>query len=332
MSRFASFAVDRPGRLALPIGLYAGLEFAGATVRDAVCGPAVQVAAIQALHARLETPVLMTAMDLSLEAEAFGCEVRMSAAEVPAVVGRRASDAAGIAALPDPRPGDARTGVPLEAVRRLAAAAAGAPILGCMIGPFSLAARIFGFAEALEATSAEPPTVLALLEKATAFLVRQAQAFRAAGADGVVVAEPAAGLLSPAALARFSAPFAGRIVAGAQGPDFAIVLHNCAAKLVHLTAARAAGAEILHFGSPMDLPAALRRVAGEAILAGNLDPTAVFLHGTPATVRQRTQELLAATADQRNLIVSSGCDIPPGTPLANLEAFVAAVREHAGRA
>lgn len=346
-TRFARFVLDFPGRLAMPIGAYAGAEMTGATVQDVVSRPEAQFAAVMALHERFRTPVLLTAMDLSAEAEAYGCEIRMSEREIPTVVGRRVTDAAGIAALPEPAPSDARTRVPLETARRLVEATGGAtPVLGCMLGPFSLAGRLYGVSEALEATALEPEVMEALLERVTAFLSRYARAFRDIGAWGVIMAEPAAGLLSPAGLGRFSAPYVRRIVEAAETEDFALILHNCGARLVHLDRILGSGAGICHFGAPMDIVAALERVnasgggeqaskaahsaAGPSsarfILGGNLDPTSVFHNGAPDTVAAATRDLLEATKGYRNFIISSGCDIPPGTPLANLEAFYEAVR------
>ncbi|MGB7296365.1 MAG: uroporphyrinogen decarboxylase family protein, partial [Candidatus Aminicenantales bacterium] len=177
-----------------------------------------------------------------------------------------------------------------------------------------------------------------LLERVTAFLVRYAVAFREAGAWGVVMAEPAAGLLSPGAVGRFSAPFVRRIVEAADTPDFSVILHNCGAKLIHLEKTLEAGAGIYHFGAPMDIVAALEKVGGRdagdfptggrrVILGGNLDPSAVFHSGSPETVARATQVLLEATKEYQNFIISSGCDIPSGTPLANLEAFYCAVAD-----
>lgn len=113
-TRFARFVMDFPGRLAMPIGAYAGAEIMGGTVQDVVSRPEAQFAAGMALHERFRTPVLLTAMDLSAEAETFGCEIRMSEHEIPTVVGRRVVDAEGITSLAEPDPGDARTRVPLE--------------------------------------------------------------------------------------------------------------------------------------------------------------------------------------------------------------------------
>jgi len=327
-TRFSRFVMNYPGRLAMPIGAYSGLEITGESVEDLVSVPGAQFRSVMALHDRYRTPVLLTAMDLSAEAEAYGCEIRMSEREIPTVVGRLVTNEAEIVALPNPVPGDARTRVPLETAWRLVAEADGPiPILGCMLGPFSLAGRLYGVSEALEATAVEPETIEVLLRQVTAFLCQYALAFRETGAWGVIVAEPAAGPLSPAGLGRFSAPFVKRIVEAAETPDFAVVLHNCEAKIIHLEKVLESGAGINHFGAPMDIVAALGKVGPDVILSGNLDPTAVFHNGTPQAVGEATRALLEATRSYKNFIISSGCDIPPGTPLASLNAFYRAVAE-----
>jgi uroporphyrinogen decarboxylase len=324
-TRFSDFLLE--GGVAMPLGAYAGLELTGASVRDALTRAPAQAEAVLALHHRFRTPVMLTAMDLSTEAEAFGCGLQLTDHEIPTVVGRRVTRASDLASLPDPQPGDGRTGVHLEAARILVARAGGVPVLGGAIGPFSLAGRLFGMSEALELTLSDPGLMLDLLERATRMLVRYVRAFREAGASGVVLAEPAAGLLSPRGLSRFSAAFVRRVVAETESRDFTVVYHNCGAKLVHLAAVLEAGVEVCHFGSPMDLPSALDRVEETVVLCGNLDPTAVFHGGTPDEVAERTRELRRATAGHRNFVISSGCDLPPGTPLANLERFYAAARE-----
>src|SRR4030042_2362534 len=87
-TRFSRFVMDFPDRLAMPIGAYSGLEITGESVEEVVSVPGAQFRAIMALHDRYRTPVLLTAMDLSAEAEAYGCEIRLSEREVPTVVGR----------------------------------------------------------------------------------------------------------------------------------------------------------------------------------------------------------------------------------------------------
>ena len=330
-TQLARRILDTPHRLALPIGVYGGLAITGATVREAVTDGAVQAEAVLAMHDRFTSDFLLTAMDLSAEAEAFGCTIRLSDDEVPTVLGRRVTSFSEIEALSIPQPGDFRTAVHMDAASRLARAGTGIPVLAGMIGPFSLAGRIFGVSEVLEASVADPEPLHALLEKVTRFLIDYALAFRGVGAQGVVMAEPAAGLLSPRGMGKFATPYVRQIVEAVQTEGFTVVLHNCAARLVHLQKVLDTGAEICHFSTPMDLPAALDRVselgrADDVILSGNLDPTSVFYQGSVEDVVAQTRGLLAATSGHRNFVIGSGCDLPPGTPPENLRVFFETVR------
>jgi uroporphyrinogen decarboxylase len=326
MSKLIDLVMKTHGRLAMPIGVYAGLEMTGASVRQAVSDPVAQSEAVLALNDRFHTPLMLTAMDLSAEAETFGCVIRMSDEEIPTVIGRRVTTSEQIAALPAPQGGDLRTAVHLESARRLVASGK-APVLGGMIGPFSLAGRIFGVSEALETTLSDPDLMLGLLEKVTDFLIDYCRAFRDTGAIGTIMAEPAAGLLSPRGLACFSAPFVKRIAETVQTEDFTILLHNCGARIAHFPKVLESGISLYHFGAPMDIASALQQAEGKVILAGNLDPTAVFHQGTPEAVYAQARALMEIARPYRNFILSSGCDLPPGTPVCNLEAFYTAARE-----
>jgi uroporphyrinogen decarboxylase len=200
-------------------------------------------------------------------------------------------------------------------------------VLGGCIGPFSLAARLVGVSEAMEMTVTEPDVIHLLLEKSAAFLTNYLRAFRQAGADGVIMAEPAAGLLSPRSMSQFSSAYLKSIDAALGDDRFAIILHNCAAKLLHLPAVLESGLKTFHFGAPMDIAAALEKVPAEVVLCGNLDPTSVFVQLPPDEIRSRVTTLLAAAAAHCNFVLSSGCDVPPTASLASLDAFYDAVKQ-----
>jgi len=318
---FTEYVFSKAARVPMPIAVYPGAALAGVTVRQIVSSPAEQVRAIRALQACFGLPIALTAMDLSCEAEAFGSSVRITDGEVPTVVGRLIDAPEKINKLRQPSPGEARTWVGPQAIRMLRETSSDM-VLGSMIGPFSLAGRLYGVSESLELTAEDPDAVLELVERATAFLIEQAKAIKAAGAAGLVMAEPTAGLLSPRALAQYSSPFIKRIIDEVNDNTFQIILHNCAAKLMHLPSVLQSGATALHFGAPMDMRGALQQVPGEIVLCGNLDPAGVFVRSTPDEVEARTQELLLMTAPFKNFVPSSGCDVPPDAPLANIEAFV----------
>jgi uroporphyrinogen decarboxylase len=134
-----------------------------------------------------------------------------------------------------------------------------------------------------------------------------------------------AGLVSPAFLGRFSSANVAKIRQAVEVGSFKLFLHNCGARLKHLPQVLEAGVSLYHFGAPMDMSAALKQVPQDVVLAGNLDPAAVFCLGTARSVAERTAALLAAADGHGNFAPSSGCDLPPGTPIENLEAFYEAV-------
>jgi uroporphyrinogen decarboxylase len=329
-TRFADLVLNSPRPLAMPIAVYPGAALTGACIRDLVTNPQAQFEASAALHARFHTPVVLTAMDLSAEADAFGAEIVTSDHEIPTVVGRLVTSVEQVRTLLVPTPGDKRTRVYLETVRLLKQLPDKPLVLGGCIGPFSLAGRLSGVGEALELTLVEPGLMHTLLEKCAQFLAAYVQAFKATGADGIIMAEPGAGLLSPRGMAEFSSAYLKPILAGASGDGFSFILHNCAAKVLHLPALLESGSSIYHFGAPMDMVAALRKVSPETIMCGNLDPAAAFVRSTPEEVRRSVQTLLDATQGHRNFVISSGCDVPPPTPMANLDAFYEAVNGKGG--
>jgi uroporphyrinogen decarboxylase len=334
MPILSQLALSSPARLAMPIAVHPGLALTGASVRDAVTSSTAQFEAAAALlvhtlqsvdkHERFKVPVVMSAMDLSVEAEAFGCAIHMSDDEVPTVIGNLVTTFEQARDLAVPAPGAGRTGVYIETVRRLRQLPDRPVVLAGCIGPFSLASRLVGMSEACSLTLLDPAWMHQAVEKATAFLTAYALAFKTAGADGILMAEPGAGLLSPKGLAEFSSAYVRRIVNASVDGSFELILHNCAARLVHLPAVRESGAKILHFGAPMDVTAALSQVPGDVLVCGNLDPTRVFVQSTAGEVASQTRALLDATRGFRNFIISSGCDIPARAPLANVAAFFAA--------
>ena len=113
----------------MPIASFPGGQITGATVRHMVTEATAQAEAVLALHERFRTGVMLTCMDLSLEAEAFGAEVQFGDDEVPTVVGQRIRDLTEIHLLPIPPVGAARTGMALRVVGELVRRKPGVDVL-----------------------------------------------------------------------------------------------------------------------------------------------------------------------------------------------------------
>ena len=315
-------------RMAMPIMTYPGLYFTGKKIPDLVTRGEDHFLCIKALADRYPSAAAVSVMDLSLEAEAFGASIALSDDDVPTVRERLVNDRAGIDALAVPEPGKGRTKEYLKAASLAAQNIADKPVFAGMIGPYSLAGRLFDISEFMVNVLIDPEGSHALLAKCTAFLKKYALAYKAAGCNGVVIAEPAAGLLAEDTCHEFSSKYVKEIVDEVQDEYFMVILHNCGNTRELVSSMASTGAAGLHFGNAVNMEEILPQVPSDRLAFGNIDPSGVFRNGNPATVKEAVKTLLAKTASYRNYVLSSGCDVPPHTPIENVNAFYEALQEY----
>lgn len=314
-------------RVAIPIMTHPGIEYISKTVRDAVTNGQVHYEAIQALCNKYPSAAATVIMDLTVEAEAFGAEIVFPENEVPSVSGRLLADEAAIESLEVPALNKGRIPQYLKANMLAARNINDRPVLAGCIGPYSLAGRLYDMSEMMMLLYINPEAAFALLRKCTDFILRYCMALKATGVNGVMMAEPAAGLLSNDDCRQYSAVFIKEIVDKVQDENFSVVLHNCG-NTGHCTPAMVhTGAAAYHFGNKIDMVEALKEVPADALAMGNLDPVSLFKMATPEKMKAETLRLLEATAKYSNFVLSSGCDTPPHTPSENIEAFFDALNE-----
>jgi uroporphyrinogen decarboxylase len=313
---------------ALPIMTYPGLALTEQSVMDVVTKGDEQFLCMHALSKRYPAIASVSMMDLSVEAEAFGSRVQFSDREAPTVVGSLVTDMKGARALKMPAIGEGRTSAYLKAVQIAAGKIKGKPVFGGQIGPFSLACRLMEMKKLLLSIMRQPDLAHVVLEKTATFLVEYAQAIKAAGANGVIIAEPAAGLISPAQCDEFSSRYVRRIVDAVQDKTFTVILHNCGNTVKLVDSMLSTGAAGLHFGNAVKMRDIMPQIPPDRLALGNIDPAGLFKLGTPEQVAERVEDLLDDVGHYRNFVLSSGCDIPPGTPLDNVDAFFDALAEY----
>jgi len=172
-----------------------------------------------------------------------------------------------------------------------------------------------------------PEAAHELLEKCTAFIEKYCLALKATGANGVMMAEPAAGLMSNDDCLQFSSQYVKRIVERVQDDSFIVVLHNCG-NTGHCTKAMVAtGAAAYHFGNKCRMEEVIREVPPTALAMGNIDPVSIFKDGMPSQMKTVVTDLLEQMRPYPNFVLSSGCDTPPHTPQHNVDAFFEALAE-----
>lgn len=312
---------------AVPVMTHPGIEQNGNTVRQAVSDGRVHAEAVMTLTRQYASAAACTIMDLTVEAEAFGAEIAFSDEAVPAVLGHLLTDTASIDRLEVPSLRAGRIPQYLKANVLAVKAVHDRPLLAGCIGPFSLAGRLYDMSEIMVLIYENPTAAHTLLNKCTDFIEKYCLALKQTGANGVVMAEPAAGLMSNDDCLTFSSQYVKRIVDHLQDDDFMVVLHNCG-NTGHCTEAMVAtGAMAYHFGNKCRMEEVIRDVPPTALAMGNIDPVSVFKDGTPEEMQLAVWNLLGKMRDYPNFVLSSGCDTPPHTPMANIDAFFQALEK-----
>ena len=237
-------------RRALPILSFPSIQLLGITVRELISDSDLQARGMCEVAKRCPAAAAVSMMDLSVEAECFGSQIRVSDDEVPTVVGSVVNSMEDAQALKVPQVGAGRTGVYVEAISKALKLITDRPVFAGVIGPYSLAGRLMDMTQIMMNCYDEPEMVHATLEKTTDFILAYIQAYKDVGAHGVVIAEPAAGLLSPDLCEEFSSPYVKKIVDAVQDDQFLVIYHNCgnaAARMVPQLLE--IGASGYHFGN-----------------------------------------------------------------------------------
>ena len=327
MKEWINEIIQKKEVVAMPIMTHPGIEMIGKTVRDAVTDGQVHYNAIKALSEKYPTAAATVIMDLTVEAEAFGAEIVFPENEVPSVVGRLLNDEEAIDKLEIPALNKGRVPQYLKANMLAAKTITDRPVFAGCIGPYSLAGRLYDMSEIMMLIYINPEAANSLLKKCSDFILRYCMALKATGVNGVVMAEPAAGLLSNEDCQEYSTVYVRQIVEAVQDENFAVILHNCGNKGQCTQAMIDSGAAALHFGNAVNMVETLEQCPSDLIVMGNIDPVGILKQATSEEVYRITADLLSKTSQYKNFVISSGCDMPPLVPDANIKAFYQAIAD-----
>lgn len=312
----------------IPILSFPATQLLGISVSDLISSADMQAKGMEAIAQRCSIGAALNMMDLSVEAEAFGTKIRFSEDDIPTVEQGVLDDISLAESLAVPAVGAGRTGLYLEGVRKAKARISHIPVFCGVIGPYSLAGRLFDMTELMMECYDSPEDVKVLLSKATSFIIDYIHAFKEAGADGVILAEPAAGLLSPALAEEFSTPYVKQIFDAVNSEDFMLCYHNCGnAAGSMLDSILTLPADIFHYGNAIDLGSVLEQTPSDKIVMGNVDPV-LFRTGSCQDIREAVQTVLSEYSSYDNFMISSGCDIPAASKWENIDTYFETVRDY----
>ena len=327
MRNWLASQLETKQKKAMPILSFPCISLMNITVKELISDSSIQSQGMLKVAQRCDSLAAVSLMDLSVEAEAFGSTIRTDEDEVPTVLGSVINSIEDAEAMQIPAIGTGRTGIYIDSIKKACQLITDRPVFAGAIGPFSLSGRLMDMTEIMVNCYTEPEMVHSCLAKVTTFLIEYYKAYKAVGASGIVMAEPAAGLLSPDLIDEFSTPYVKRISDAVKSEDFLFIYHNCGNTIPLIDSIKKIEADAYHFGNTIDLEEMLQIAPSDMIIMGNVDPSSEFRNGTPESIYKATTDVMTRCSKYPNFMISSGCDIPPLTPWENTDSFFKAVAD-----
>jgi uroporphyrinogen decarboxylase len=269
-------------------------------------------------------------LGVTAEAEALGARVEQPTDAAPVLKEHLLADMSAVGRLRRLDP--ARGGrMPLffeavaEVMDRIGQEAFVLPILR---GPMLAASQLRGVEQLLVDLIEQPDLVEQVLDLTTELALRLGRDLAETGAPALMLGEATCSpnFISPQHYRLFIQPRHQYLIARLKDAGWrAVGLHVCGDTRSILDDMVATGADLLDIDHQVPVEEAMAMADDRIVLRGNLDPSAVLRFATPDEIRTQTHQL-CRVVEGRRWIVSSGCDIPPGTPKENLRAFADAVR------
>jgi MtaA/CmuA family methyltransferase len=307
----------------MPITMMFAADLAGVPYVDYARDHRVLATAQIAVADGFDFDYVSAISDPAREASDLGATVEWFDNQPPAIVESRAllQDKAHLAALRQPDPAaPGRMCDRVDGVRLLAERSGATRIVeGWVEGPCAMSADLRGLNTLMLDFFDDPPFVEALFDFTVRMEVEFARAQVAAGATLIGVGDAAASLVGPKLYRQFVLPHEQRLIAAIHALGVPVRLHICGNTKRIVEGMGQTGAEIIDLDFPTPLEHARRAMQQNQVLLGNIDPVRDLRDGTPESV-----EAALAECDRQAgaaYICGAGCEVPRGTPHANVEAM-----------
>jgi uroporphyrinogen decarboxylase len=272
---------------------------------------------------------VFSVMDVNVETEACGSALRYRKNQYPVIERHALSLESAWNALAIPDPEQARRMQEMLKALGILRRELGNDVLvvGCVLGPFTLAAQLLGLETTLYLAIDDPSRLERLMDFTTDVIIGYGKAQLRAGAHLPVVFDPAA---SPAVIPsqffrEFELPRLTRVfLALSDEGATANWLHIAGPVQSILPYYAKAGVDIANFDYCVSVAEA-RNLLPTTCLDGNIKSLS-FVEASPADIEAESRELLSGFGDRGGFILSSGCEIPPESRPENIAAMVQAAR------
>ena len=191
------------------------------------------------------------------------------------------------------------------------------PVIGWIEGSLAETADLAGVSETMMNMIMEPGMVKDMQRICQQTAKDFAKAQIAAGANIMGVGDAVCSQISLDMYDEFCLPLHQELFEFIHSQGALVKLHICG-NITHLLPSLAkTGVDILDIDWMVDMAESHRMMGPEVMICGNLDPVAVIMEGSQQFIKEKYME----TADMiphENWIMMGGCEIPPGTPVENM--------------
>lgn len=307
----------------MPITMMFAAELAGVRYVDYARDHRVLAEAQIRVADRFEFDYVSAISDPAREASDLGAAVEWFPDQPPAINESRAllddKNKLSSLCLPDPYAAG-RMLDRVEAVRLLAKRTGATRIVeGWVEGPCAMACDLRGLNTLMLDLYDDPDFVERLFDFTVRMELEFARAQVDAGATLMGIGDAAASLIGPKFYTQFVLPFERKLIAGIHSLGVPVRLHICGNTKRIVEGMGQTGADIIDLDFLTPLGHARRARSGAQVLLGNIDPVRVLRDGTPESVQAALGECHAQAGAA--YICSAGCEVPRGTPHANMDAM-----------
>jgi len=328
MNRLRGEAVDRPPNFNIMMTFAA--HYIGQPLSHYYQDYRVLGDANLAVQAAFDLDLVQTISDPYREAADFGATIIFPEDDLPLCPQPLLAEPSDLGRLKyvDPHSGR-RMSDRIAAVRYLRERVGGeVPIMGWVEGALAEAADLRGVSALLLDLYDRPEWVRELLEVCVEVEIAFARAQIEAGADIIGLGDAIASQIAPDMYREFALPYEQRIFAAVHEMGALARLHICGNTTRILPYLPQSGADIIDIEWMVDLKRAAEVFGEYPATCGNFDPVAVLLQATPDEVREAVHKCLQVGGARH--FSAASCEVPSGTPPANLRAHAEALRAHGG--
>jgi len=317
---------------AMPITMMFAADQIGAKYFNYATDFRVLAEAQIAVAERFDFDYVSVISDPGCEASALGAALKFFPDQPPAIDEENAllKDKARLASLEVPDPARSRRmRNRAEGVKLLKERVGNDKVVeGWIEGPCAEGADLRGINTLMLDFYDDPAFVRALFEFLVEVELRFARFQVELGADLIGVGDAAASLVGPKFYNEFVWPYEQKLVGALHAEGIKTRLHICGNTRRILEGMGKLHCSMVDLDWLSPVSEGREKMGPGQVLLGNLDPVRVLKDGTPDSVYEAIGECHRQAGGR--FIVGPGCEVPRGTPPANLQALVRYAREHSG--